>query len=97
MKAFRMAVLAAIPAMFVAGVLYAAQYNFFNGMKVEMTTGNLVLNSGTLASFGTCATARAGEVGYATDLTAPTYNATASASGAVSAVIVCNGTNWTTP
>lgn len=67
----------------------------FLGTGLLSTGGPTLLKKSTVSALPTC---NAGANGYAevvTDATSPTYNATLTGGGSVTAIALCNGTNWT--
>ena len=49
----------------------------------------------TVGSLGTCDAGATGTIKYVTDASGPTYGATLAGGGAVRALALCDGTNWT--
>lgn len=71
---------------------YAA--SFQNPLTLT-AAGTVQLGTFTVGGLPTCNAGAAGSITYVTDATAPTYNATLTGGGAIRALAMCNGTNWT--
>jgi hypothetical protein len=63
--------------------------------SVTTIAGLMTLNPYTVATLPTCNSGSKGEIALVSDASAPVYTNTLAGGGAVEALALCNGTNWT--
>jgi hypothetical protein len=85
----------------VPGTCLISSNGFIRVLDTMLTFGSGIIRANQvklvrqhLAALGTCNSSVDGFEGYADDLSAPTFLATAVSGGSVRAKVICNGTNW---